>query len=600
MSKDSEARLLLRIVSTGESVLSKTKAALGDLRTWAATAFAALTSSAAVLAFKEAEKATNTLNQSLVNQGIYTKALSDDYQKMAAQLQRTTLYEDDAIKTAQATLQSYLGQTKLSKELVQATLDLAAAKKMDLASAADAVGKSIGTGTNALARQGLKMDDNASKSEKMAKVLGFLEGKHKGVAEAQAQGLGQLGVAKNALGELLEAVGERLAPFIELAARKVTELATSISENQTVWDIFQVTCQVVAKILAGMAFQVQVFGKVAISTFETVWNVANSVFRKGWTLEAWGIVKMEFQQTMGEIGTDYDAFQKRLKDIDGIYEEEEKKKNERSLKNTKDAAERRKQILRSAAIDEKEFFKTKSDEEIVDDAVHADKKTQQLISIYNYQLDHEKDATKKAAIEKGKREAIDEARFTTAQRLGIKIKTEKEKQDEERIQDFEKVSGNLSALQSSRSKTLVAIGKAGALANLAINTAQGAMGAYSAFAKPEYGAPGMAAGIGAAGALTLFGLEKAAEVSGIQLAEGGIVKARPGGVHAIIGEGGKDEAVIPLENGAPAIGSHITIVAKGGFLGDRQEAREFAKKVDEELFRLRKSNESMAFDRGVI
>jgi hypothetical protein len=35
----------------------------------------------------------------------------------------------------------------------------------------------------------------------------------------------------------------------------------------------------------------------------------------------------------------------------------------------------------------------------------------------------------------------------------------------------------------------------------------------------------------------------------IQLADGGIVPARPGGTRAVIGEGGQDEAVIPLKNG---------------------------------------------------
>lgn len=38
-----------------------------------------------------------------------------------------------------------------------------------------------------------------------------------------------------------------------------------------------------------------------------------------------------------------------------------------------------------------------------------------------------------------------------------------------------------------------------------------------------------------------------------RLAEGGIVKATPGGVHAIIGEGGQDEAVIPLDKLAAMI-----------------------------------------------
>jgi hypothetical protein len=37
------------------------------------------------------------------------------------------------------------------------------------------------------------------------------------------------------------------------------------------------------------------------------------------------------------------------------------------------------------------------------------------------------------------------------------------------------------------------------------------------------------------------------------LADGGIVKARPGGTLAVIGEGGQDEAVVPLRNGRPAL-----------------------------------------------
>ena len=39
-----------------------------------------------------------------------------------------------------------------------------------------------------------------------------------------------------------------------------------------------------------------------------------------------------------------------------------------------------------------------------------------------------------------------------------------------------------------------------------------------------------------------------AALSGIKLADGGIVRATPGGVRATIGEGGQDEAVIPLDS----------------------------------------------------
>ena len=39
-----------------------------------------------------------------------------------------------------------------------------------------------------------------------------------------------------------------------------------------------------------------------------------------------------------------------------------------------------------------------------------------------------------------------------------------------------------------------------------------------------------------------------AQISGVQLAEGGLVKAVTGGVPAVVGEGGSDEAVLPLDD----------------------------------------------------
>ncbi|MGE3075487.1 MAG: hypothetical protein AB7N24_17360 [Dehalococcoidia bacterium] len=44
------------------------------------------------------------------------------------------------------------------------------------------------------------------------------------------------------------------------------------------------------------------------------------------------------------------------------------------------------------------------------------------------------------------------------------------------------------------------------------------------------------------------------------LADGGIVRARPGGTLALLGEGGRDEAVIPLVNGAPTAGQTVVHV----------------------------------------
>ena len=157
---------------------------------------------------------------------------------------------------------------------------------------------------------------------------------------------------------------------------------------------------------------------------------------------------------------------------------------------------------------------------------------------------------------------------------------------------------NLAQLQNSSNKTMRAIGKAAALVEIGISTAKGAIAAYSSLA----GIPivGPALGAAAAAALIAYGAERAAKVAGLQ--EGGIVRATPGGVPAVIGEGGRDEAVIPLEEGfeGGGLGTTINITVNGGLLGDAESAREFAVAVDNELFSLRQDNESNAFDQDII
>jgi hypothetical protein len=61
-----------------------------------------------------------------------------------------------------------------------------------------------------------------------------------------------------------------------------------------------------------------------------------------------------------------------------------------------------------------------------------------------------------------------------------------------------------------------------------------------------------------------------------QMADGGIVKARPGGTLAIIGEGGRDEAVVPLRNGMSALsgGSPNVIINVSGALDPVAVARQ--------------------------
>ena len=116
----------------------------------------------------------------------------------------------------------------------------------------------------------------------------------------------------------------------------------------------------------------------------------------------------------------------------------------------------------------------------------------------------------------------------------------------QKVQDFSKGLNAMAQLQNSKNKELVAVGKAAGIAQATIDTAQGAIAAYQAMAHIPYVGPAL--GIAAAAAITAYGAERIAEIGGIKMAEGGLVKATTGGVPAIIGEGGSDEAVLPLDD----------------------------------------------------
>lgn len=118
--------------------------------------------------------------------------------------------------------------------------------------------------------------------------------------------------------------------------------------------------------------------------------------------------------------------------------------------------------------------------------------------------------------------------------------------DSQKVKDFSAGLNQMAQLQNSKSKELVAVGKAAGIAQATIDTAQGAIAAYQAMAHIPFIGPAL--GIAAAAALTAYGAERIAEIGGVKMADGGLVKAVTGGIPAVIGEGGSDEAVLPLDD----------------------------------------------------
>jgi hypothetical protein len=97
----------------------------------------------------------------------------------------------------------------------------------------------------------------------------------------------------------------------------------------------------------------------------------------------------------------------------------------------------------------------------------------------------------------------------------------------------------ISTLASSENSELAAIGKAAAITSATIST-------YEAANKALASAPPPFSFLLAAATITA-GLANVATIAGVKLAKGGYVPGSQSGVSATIGEGGKSEAVLPLE-----------------------------------------------------
>jgi hypothetical protein len=114
------------------------------------------------------------------------------------------------------------------------------------------------------------------------------------------------------------------------------------------------------------------------------------------------------------------------------------------------------------------------------------------------------------------------------------------KLDEMRLQQAADTLQFISTLSNAKSRELVIIGKIAATAEAIINTHLAATKALAAFPPPI--------NFGLAAAVELAGAAQVAAIAGVQLEEGGVVKGTQDGTKATIGEKGKTEAVLPLEN----------------------------------------------------
>lgn len=190
--------------------------------------------SESVQAFGVQQDAVEGLRAALIATGKDGEASLQRLTRRASELQQMTRAGDEEIIGALTTV------TQLAKGLdVSALEDVQTAiigiaetfTGGNLDTAAQLIGKSIGSSTNALTRYGIQLDASATAQEKLASIMEqsstFFD-----VAQARADTLaGRIAQLKNAWGDLKEAIGEVVAgsPLVKSFLEQTTQVVTQIT-----------------------------------------------------------------------------------------------------------------------------------------------------------------------------------------------------------------------------------------------------------------------------------------------------------------------------------------------------------------------------------
>ena len=176
--------------------------------------------------FGEQEDAEKRLEVAIgeVNQGLLDHASS---------LQQVTRFGDETIISAMALIAAFVEDEKQIKAATEATLDLAAAKGMELNAAADLVAKTLGSETNSLSRYGIVVEGVVGSTERLTSLTNSMGQAFGGQASEQAGTLaGKLERVGNVMGDIAEDVGEKLAGTIDTLATSFLEFNNMLTDNE--------------------------------------------------------------------------------------------------------------------------------------------------------------------------------------------------------------------------------------------------------------------------------------------------------------------------------------------------------------------------------
>lgn len=189
---------------------------------------------ASIDAFLEAEKNAQRLKFAITSIGGETEEVFNRLISQSQQLQKTTIFSDDSIQSAQAALSAFGLTGDEIERLIPKLADFASVTGTDIAQAAQQVGAGLEGAGREFKKYGIEVSATASRQDNLNNIMaGF--SKFAGSAEEATKTLsGQLQVMQNRSDELVESIGSKLAPsFVALKVAVLEAIESLITYGNT-------------------------------------------------------------------------------------------------------------------------------------------------------------------------------------------------------------------------------------------------------------------------------------------------------------------------------------------------------------------------------
>lgn len=242
------------------------------------------------------------------------------------------------------------------------------------------------------------------------------------------------------------------------------------------------------------------------------------------------------------------AGKEKVEEIRDVMIENNRLAKEQLIQDEQDYYDQRAVIVQTAREDQDAVNQELRDLEVADRQALHDEDMQTLIGQYQ----DEENVARQFAMQKAQREIAEHnTRLLDQKKFGTAYAVINQMAHEEEIQGVANAANQLVALTQSKNNTLKSIGKAAALAQIAISTAQGAISAYASLAPIPFVGPAL--GIVAAAALTAFGIERATTV--MAAADGGMITGGVPGKDSVPALLMPGELVTPAKNFEEVVGA---------------------------------------------